>query len=1231
MAIDPQPGPPERPGAGRPVRQRPPPPPPAAPVDPATDDADADGLDDVAAYPHTQLALSGTDLPPADFAPTLPARTRSVELTREVPRVVGMQRLRLLDELGRGGLGVVRAAFDDTLRREVAIKSLLRTGARNVAAFIDEAQITGQLEHPNIVPVHELGFDQAGAPYLTMKRIRGRDLHVVIRETMAELARRPGDPWITRGRRLLEIFVKVCDAVAYAHSRGVIHRDLKPANVMVGDFGEVLVVDWGLAKPIGGRERTIVTDRRSTGAQVTMDGSVFGTPAFMPPEQARGEMSSMDERADVFALGAILYNIVSGVPPYTSDDTLHVLDQVRRGRLASPSARAAHDVPAELEAVVIKAMAFARTDRYATVDDLRNDVDAYLGGRLLTAATYSTLHLVRRWASRHKGTVITATSAAVIMVALVIAFIIRLDRGRAEAQLQEQRANEQAREALEAKELAAEEARRARDAEESSATEAERARAAERDSKLQLANSFVAQGDALLNGNRVFEAESRYRDAFSLYTGLGEPTFRAELGLGHRISVAPPPLMEWDAASNANFSADGMLAATHGNGRFTLRNVLTGRVTRTIETPPVLGEVFAIAVSYDSRTLVCSVRDRADLWVWDIVSGRQTAVLSGHSAHARRILFTRDNQRCISAGNDGLAIVWDMASNAPLKVLRGHRGAINGISLTDDDHLLATGSADGTITVWNLDTYAPLRNWSARCGQVLALAFTHAGTVLVSGGGDQNLRLWDVATGAAMALYQGHTGWVCDVAVGPNDAFILSGSLDHQLLLFRMDNGEVIRRCIGHRGSVVRVAIAPTFNMLVSAGMDQKVMTWSVHFAANDRFQASLTTIWTADLSDDGRLLAIGDETGSVRVFDVATGNLLRELAAHPSQCRVVRFRPDSYTLFSAGLHGRVVLWNLLTGRAIRDFTPHTGSVLALTCSPDGNTLVTGGGNDGILRVHRIDTGEVLLSMNAGAAVTCAVVSPDGTQVLIGDNDNRLRIVDLANGTLVRELTRHANWVTSVDWVRHGSRELILSGGVDQIVRLHDAVSGAVLQNFTGHSGEVRDVTLDPTLRFAASTGDDGSLTLWDLDHGGEIRSYRGPTTRQLRQMALAATANGRFLATASQVGEVVLYDLTLSVQTSDWQPRLDAAAARLDSDPDDAGALRTIGEWYAFRRAAAPGAALLRRVRDLGGNLSWLALARCAWSARDIPGARQNLQLARNAREAPDDYLELCLASLNN
>ncbi|NUN50024.1 MAG: serine/threonine protein kinase, partial [Candidatus Brocadiae bacterium] len=291
------------------------------------------------------------------------------------PSPLAVPRYELGAEIGAGGLGQVVEATDTSIGRQVALKLLVRDADEDLLRrFRWEGRITGRLEHPNIVPVHELGaLPGNGQAYICMKRIVGRNMKEVIRS----------GAW--KPRRLVEALRDVCRAVAYAHSRGVIHRDLKPANVMLGDFGEVLVVDWGIARLAGEEElarMAPVSPARPSGDPEarggTQAGMVFGTPSYMSPEQAMGQADQVDERSDVYSLGATLYEILAGVPPYDAESDLEIMEKVVLADLKPPSE--VRSCPPDLESICLQAMARRREDRYGSVAELGGDIESYLEG-----------------------------------------------------------------------------------------------------------------------------------------------------------------------------------------------------------------------------------------------------------------------------------------------------------------------------------------------------------------------------------------------------------------------------------------------------------------------------------------------------------------------------------------------------------------------------------------------------------------------------------------------------------------------------------------------------------------------------------------------------------------------------------------------------------------------------------------------------------------------------------
>jgi serine/threonine protein kinase len=379
------------------------------------------------------------------------------------------KRYKVQGTIGGGGMGVVHQARDLRIRRTVAlkvIKSASQFSRENVLRFVDEAQLTGQLQHPNIVPVYDLGLDEHGEVFYTMKFVKGITLDQVLRGI-----RKGDDEMIAKYplTALLAVFQKICDAVAYAHSMGVVHRDLKPDNVMIGEYGEVLVMDWGLAKKIAHGVNDEHLGDTSPGTPPpemrgfqTLSGLIVGTPPYIAPEAARGELELIDSRSDIYVLGGILYAILTLRPPYPGKEFAELIEQIVNGKFVHPSsynlpAKASRNpappkpdadgnlyvlshlpakrVPEGLAAIAIKAMSYTSAERYASVADLQADLTAWQGGFAPKAERAGLKRQLFLWAARHKGNVFLVTLFAVVFHASIVWFFLSLkhERDRARA------------------------------------------------------------------------------------------------------------------------------------------------------------------------------------------------------------------------------------------------------------------------------------------------------------------------------------------------------------------------------------------------------------------------------------------------------------------------------------------------------------------------------------------------------------------------------------------------------------------------------------------------------------------------------------------------------------------------------------------------------------------------------------------------------------------------------
>ncbi len=415
--------------------------------------------------PRIELGAPRPAAVPAAGEPRSPSSSRV--LGRLGTHAALASRYTLEGEIARGGMGAILAVYDEDLRRRLAMKVILddaggaatsggsKVDPSRLARFLEEAQVTGQLDHPGIVPVHELGLDAGGHVYFTMRLVHGRNLEAVF-----QLVPSGAEGWTTT--RALGVLLKVCESMAYAHSKGVVHRDLKPANVMVGQFGEVYVMDWGLAHVRDHTDRhdvrlrrerpenkgRIEVDRRedSVGAEgenlYTLDGDVVGTPAYMSPEQALGKLAEIGAASDVYSFGAMLYRLLTGVAPHAAEgealSPFVVLERLLAGP-PTPIEALAPAAPAELVAICEKAMAREPLQRYPNMLALAEDLRAFLEGRVVAAFETGTLAETRKWVRRNRALAGALAAAVLALVAGLAASLVLGRRASASAVLAEQR------------------------------------------------------------------------------------------------------------------------------------------------------------------------------------------------------------------------------------------------------------------------------------------------------------------------------------------------------------------------------------------------------------------------------------------------------------------------------------------------------------------------------------------------------------------------------------------------------------------------------------------------------------------------------------------------------------------------------------------------------------------------------------------------------------------------
>jgi WD40 repeat protein/tRNA A-37 threonylcarbamoyl transferase component Bud32 len=986
------------------------------------------------------------------------------------------RRYQVLRPHGQGGLGEVFVALDQELRREVALKEIRLEHAddpHSRGRFVREAEITGGLEHPGIVPVHGLGQYADGRPFYAMRFIQGETL----KEAIASYHAGDGS-WTLRA--LLTRFVAVCNTVAYAHSRGVLHRDLKPANVMLGRYGETLLVDWGLAKPLGESAGRVDGDATVAPALVpglvdgieTQAGAALGTPAYMSPEQASGRIDQLGPASDIYGLGATLYTLLTGRPPVEGKDTIEVLRKAQRGEWLPPR-RVKADVPPALDAVCRKALGLRPEQRHATALELAADVERWLADEPVTAYAEPWAARSRRWMRRHRALV--STAVGVLIVALL---------GTAVGLLLVSDARDKEAEARKTAEDKAEEVSQQKD-------KADRRREEAR------FNQYVAQMNLV---QRDYEANNfaRVRELLDAQVPR-EPGARDyrdfEWHYWHRMSHRELLTLQGhtESVTLVSYSPDGRrLASADGGWTVMVWDAATGQKLLTFEggSPLIRGVTF----SPDGLRLATCGPNQI-VRVWDAASGQALPHPGGENPHvAICVSYSPDGRRLATAGDDGTVRVWDAASGQELRSLKGQGHTFACAVYSPDGRRLAGADYDKALHVLDTAGGQELLTLKGHTGAVYDVAYSPDGRRLASADTDGMVRVWD-ATGGQEVIALKPSGWVGGMAFSPDGRRLACGGEDGVVRVWEVAGGQELVSFKGHTGEVLGVSYSPDGRRLASAGNDGTVRVWD---AASGQelliLRGHTNTVSCVAYSPDGQRLATACDDETVRVWDAASGQELLTLKGHTAPVRCVSYSPDGRRLASAGNEVRV--WDAAGGQEL--LTLKKGVLVACAYSPDGRRLASAG-SDGAVWVWDAASGEELLTLDANSRrVEGGLVvpgwrmtfSPDGRRLALAGRERAVQILDATSGKELLTLKGHKGQVSCVAYSPDGRR--LATAGSDGTVRVWDAEGGQELLSLKGHTGGVFWVAYGPDGRQLASAGKDKTVRVWEaLSVPAEVRRQR--------------------------------------------------------------------------------------------------------------------------------------------
>jgi len=1071
---------------------------------------------------HTQTIApreTGPLQPPSEAART-PSWGGEPATVAEPLGVDDPDRYELAGEHARGGLGRIVRAVDRRLGRTVAVKELLKQSELAEALFVREALITARLQHPGIVPVHEAGRWPTGEPYYVMKLVQGRTLKELIAETRTARER----------LALLPHVIAVADAIGYAHSEQVIHRDIKPSNIVVGGHGETVVVDWGLARD-GRRdvpELDVGAMARDAGASVissrppstpaaaaaagatagerasTVSGRVIGTPAYMPPEQARGDI--VDERADVYAIGAVLYESLAGVPPYAGDTPKQIVDRVLTAP-PRPLADAAPGIPADLIAIVCKAMSRAPTERYPTARELAADLRRYSHGQLVTAHHYGTMLLARRWVARHRAPVVVATIATAALVAVTAMYLGRVVEERNAAQTASTRADDAKR--------AAEE------------RQAELIR-------LQARTSLRRDPTAAVAWLKAYPPSAPHQE--ELADVLDEA-----IALG----VARHVVRQSSWVQDAVFSPDGSSIATAGkDGGVRLYDVASGAGR---ELGRQSGGVEAVAFAPDGKWVAAGGTDRVMLW--PTTGGPARPLLEGSAGSVEQLVFSPDGKLLLVVRQQEPLLVIEVANPTARSEVAVPRDAFRISWAADHWQTVLAASVDGEIstlvpsprvvaklprgltalqvdragtryvaydgdTIWAGDVAGGQPTAIGHfAGPALVLEISDDGKWIALGGDARDIWVYDTAAKKARVL-RGHTDAVYGFSFARDGRRMVSASDDGTARVWDLLGGESVA-LRGHDDDVYRARFSPDGAWVVTASLDGSARLWEVASAGVRILGPDAGAIMALKVMEDAVITA---GPGFASRWDLATGTRASVAALPPAGPRMSYWKqstplvtPDGAVVASIG-DGNTIL--IQTGGTRRVLEGHRGWISQGELSRDGKTLYTGS-RDGTVREWDVATGVGKILHQAKGPIGPISLSEDGRLAVFADE----KLIEIGADGRSQPIGEGAAWCAR--GMAFDAQGRLLMYRCNNTAALWAPGLGMI--DLHGDNYMPVRISASPDGARLAGAMADRTVVIWDAATGRQVAVLRGHTDLVL---GLAWSADGSRLASASYDHTVRLWDI---------------------------------------------------------------------------------------------------------
>ena len=953
----------------------------------------------------------------------------------------------LVEQLGSGSFGTVWKALDQQLDRDVAIKVPHREtlDTQQTEQFLREARTAAQLNHANIVSVHEVGRD-GRVVFVVCDLIDGTPLSEWMKSESLS------------AREVADLCETIARALDHAHQAGVIHRDLKPSNIMMDSQGHPHLTDFGLAR----REMGDVT--------VTRDGQLLGTPAYMSPEQARGEAHRADRRSDIYAAGVILYELLTGEQPFRGSMRM-LLRQIVDEDAPSPR-RLNSTIPQDLETICLKCLEKEPENRYHDASELAEELRRFLDGAPIKARPISMLTRCWRWSKRKPAG--AAVIALLLFVAIAAPLVAINQRVAAERYRRKQYASDM-----------------------KVAMQAWHAADVER------VGTMLKQ-----HLPRASQKDLRGFEWFYLW----------RLTQTEAATTLPFKAPAWVA-----FSPDGKTLAATGRGLLRLWDLENSHELQTLTAHGNLAP--GVAFAPDSRMFATAGWDKK-LKLWRLDSSREAVLLHEHDSSGTDVAFSPDGRYMAAVDTRNAVQLWDNEKRKVVRRFHDHKSSVQHLAFSPNGYL-AAGSRRGELWMWDVET-ANGNQFMGHDGRV-CVTFSPDGALLVSGDEGNAIKLWDVANKELVTTLLGHTNVVTAVACSPDGETLASASRDGTVKLWNIHTHEELATIRGHGGSVLDVAFSPDGQTLASAGWsDHNVKLWNVKAAitkepfkgdrvAFTRRDGSMST-WNSDgvlktwdtetgqlkfeftspedgcvaRSKEGKLVAVGHSDGTLELRDLATGESRALPKQHLRAIAQIQFSPDSRFLASLEPENdvlrRLIVWDVTSRAPLAELDVYGLSLPAF--SPDWTTIAAciRAPEAEIYTVKLWDrTGKVLAAIPQEDPVFSLAFSADATILATGSWNGEIQLWNVATrDPRLPPFTGHTGIVYDIDFSPDGRR--LASASRDRTVKLWDLETGEEMITLSGHRRRVQSVAFSSDGRILASASEDNVVWLWRAASSEEVR-----------------------------------------------------------------------------------------------------------------------------------------------